>query len=288
MINVPTDLKDIDRYFSIPHDRRVELLTKYVEAMSSSVIDEPTWLTAGVLLWASVRRVNSDLGMLRMLAKSFDDEYSLEEHHVAVREIMPLIKKLRATLPEDVSKFDEIVSYGDRHDRSWMGFAISEADMFANPYLLEINSTIVNRMFDVFEYDPHYVGLQLEIEQKKFGRIRFHSNHGMTDRNTTFETSIGEAIEKLMQADLATKPANAESVGPFQLQWLKWIFEAEHDNTLKDKLGDSLQGSGREWYVSSVRLKSCPEWKVILQQKANDTTTAKRTRSSLKTFLSLH
>lgn len=78
-----------------------------------------------------------------------------------------------------------------------------------------------------------------------------------------------------------------EEVGPFQLQWLKWIFEADHDNTLKDRLGDALRGSGREWYVCSQRMKGCPTWKGILQSKADDQNISKRTRSQIKTFLSL-
>jgi len=73
--------------------------------------------------------------------------------------------------------------------------------------------------------------------------------------------------------------------GPFLLQWLRVIFDNDHDATLKKNLGTSLRGSGQTWYVETSRLNLRGNWKEILRKHAE--TVPKPTRSRIEKFLSL-
>jgi len=73
--------------------------------------------------------------------------------------------------------------------------------------------------------------------------------------------------------------------GPFLLQWLKVIFEIEHDVTLKAHLGKSLKGRGQEWFVETSRLESRGNWQDVLRKHIDKV--PKRTQRRIEKFLSL-
>lgn len=214
MTNVRNDLEDINRFSSIEHERRIELLTNYLDATADHTVKGQHWLIAGALLWASVRQANSDLRAIRFHAKGLlgvpDEQELLADAVKELQIIVPLIRKLIARLPDETSKFDEIISYGGCLERSWLNIAVSGANLFTVPGI-EFDATMVERVFETIEYDPQYVGLQLEIEKKQFDRIRIPSK-GSTGGNTVSETTVGEALEKIwwdtVTADVA--PATAD------------------------------------------------------------------------------
>jgi hypothetical protein len=256
------DLQDIRRFGSIEHSQRIDLLNRYTEALKGPSIEEQCWLTAGALLWAGVHLLNSHLIMIKIHATGIVEEspQCLKDTCEELRSLVPIIRTLQARLPHEVSKFDEIISYAGQEYRSWLDAAISEADMFTIPKL-EINATIVERIFESINYNPSHVRLRLEIEQKTFEKIRFHSKQGRND-GSTFETSIGAALERLRSVEV-NPDQNGETVKAIpetstllaERQANQGTTEGTKSATSGDNAGNSEKKSKRKFCDRCQRLK---------------------------------
>ena len=206
MLNAQKDLEDIHRFWTLPRERVIELLTQYIEAWNGHEIPDiaespdSVSLTASVLLWASVRRVNHDLSTIRDLSAWPIDGASerIADIGATVQQLVPLIKKLRGLLPKEASMVGDIVQYGGSEARSWMNIAISKADAFAIRGL-KLNAAVVNKLFELVQYDPEHVELRLEVEQDRFFDLPFHSPDIPGDKST-----IGDAVARLLRGDPIT------------------------------------------------------------------------------------
>lgn len=210
MDNERKDLEDINRFSSIEHERWIELLTKYSDAIMKPDVKESTRLVACALLWQSGLRVNYNLGLIQVSAHCFPEDFFGARKQL--QDIVPLVKRLRAGLPDEVSNFDEIVSYGTHFERSWMMMAISAARWFTI-HSSTLNTEFVRMMFEINDYDPYYVGLQLEIEKKKFERLQFCSTEGNADGKATVETTIGDALDRILRGTVKAEKAATEWSG---------------------------------------------------------------------------
>ncbi len=200
MDNERKDLEDICRFGSIELERRIELLTRYLDATKDCTVKGPHWLIAGALLWASVMQANSSMGTIRFHTRGLYDSSpkSLADGVKELYTMIPLIHLLQARLPDWMSKFDNIVTYGTCSERSWMMLAMSETVLFTVPGL-KPNATGFENLGAAHEYDPHYVNLQLEIETEKFKRIRYCSTDNSAGGDTSPGTTIGESLNRILR-----------------------------------------------------------------------------------------
>lgn len=253
MLNAQKDLEDIHRFWTLPRERAIELLTQYIEAWNGHEIPDiaespdSVSLTASVLLWASVRRVNHDLSTIRDLSAWPIDGASerIADIGATVQQLVPLIKKLRGLLPKEASMVGDILQYGGSEARSWMNIAISKADAFAIRGL-KLNAAVVNKLFDLSEYDPERVELRLDAEQDRFFELPFHLPDTPGDKST-----IGDAVLRLMRGEASQQNSTLSAVE----QANQGTTEGTKTATSGDNADISEKKSGRVFCDKCRRLK---------------------------------
>lgn len=170
------DLSDILHLSGVSQGRWLELLTKSLEVMNEenkkSVLSR-MWPIAGELLWNSVLLVARKVEILRLWVNyiAADEENELEQDFRNLRDVITLIRQLERRLPEEVSQFDEVLTYCGRHSRSWLHISMNYMNRIS---VIARSTTPIEtaaRLFESDQYEHEFVNQSVEIEKKAFNRL---------------------------------------------------------------------------------------------------------------------